>query len=585
MSSFPGPIKCADPFLHESNRETCNCDCFADDNSVLTLFDEKSLQSIKNILDEFRILRGLSTNYKKTAIMRIGNIRTRLPDQLQNLGFAYVDKIKLLGFTITNGDNIANLNFEPVIEKVSNIIKFWERFYLSLSGRITVYKTLLLPQINYIATILMPSNYTITNLSRIMENFVCKGFNIAKDRLYRKPQDGGLGMFNLELFITALQCTWIKRTYICCNDNWKFDLLQAIDFNLEYIYRIQEPSDIGSTLTGILSCFRKFYSCFTKMHHNFKKVCIFENDFFGYGRNLQSKFDGEFFGQEIMANQGEKIKQLKWNDIVNDNLLLGMAELNNMGIAIKHEQHACLVQGWENAKRKFGRNALVQKNISEFLQSFKKGSKKFREILTEGEKHGNVKNLQQCKTYRKLIGCDNILETRLNGMHKMWTFHFLSARTKDFLFKFYNNLLGTNQRVNKFNKTICPSCTFCSLECNLPSPLETFTHIFYDCPSVQKVLNAFFDKFFTICTPTCVEYFSGELTDNESKNWAFQLCMDIFRYNIWLFKLEKKKLVLPLILGEISRTFEYIFKLSIKTKLKFSKCTFLKGNEEEGDGE
>jgi len=158
---------------------------------------------------------------------------------------------------------------------------------------------------------------------------------------------------------------------------------------------------------------------------------------------------------------------------------------------------------------------------------------------------------------------------------------FLSTKTKDFLFKFYNNLLGTNQRVHKFNKTVCPSCTFCSLECNLPSPLETFTHIFYDCPSVQKVFKAFFDKFFTIGAPTREEYFSGEFTDNESKNWAFQLCMDIFRYNIWLFKLEKKKLVLPLILGEISRTFE----LYTKTKLKFSKCTFLKGNKEEEDGE
>ena len=517
--------------------------------------------------------------------MRIGNVQTRLPDQLQNLGFAYVDKIKLLGFIITNGDNIANLNFEPVTEKVSNIIKFWERFYLSLSGRITVYKTLLLPQINYVATILMPSDYTLANLSLIMENFVCKGFNIAKDRLYRKPQDGGLGLFNLKLFITALQCTWIKRTFICCNDNWKFDLLQSIDFNIEYIYRIKEPLDVGSTIIGILSCFRGFYNSFTKIHHNFRKVYIFENDLFGYGRNLQLKFDGEFFGQEIMANLGEKIKQLNWNDIVHENVLLSMVDLNNMGLVITHEQRACLAQGWENAKRKFGRGDLVQKNITEFLQSFKKGSKKFREILTEGEKHGNVKNLQQYKTYKKLIGVDNIPENRLNGMHKMWTVHFLSAKTKDFLFKFYNNLLGTNQRVHKFNKTICPSCTFCSLERNFPAPLETFTHIFYDCPTVQKLLKAFFDTFFNIAAPTSEVYFSGEITDIESKNWSFQLCMDVFRYNIWLFKLEKKKLVLPLILGEINRTFEYIFKLSAKTKLKFTKCNFLKGNEEDVLGE
>jgi hypothetical protein len=52
-----------------------------------------------------------------------------------------------------------------------------------------------------------------------MENFVCKGFIIAKDRLYKNAKEGGLGMFNLEIFITSLQCSWIKRTFNSCNDN------------------------------------------------------------------------------------------------------------------------------------------------------------------------------------------------------------------------------------------------------------------------------------------------------------------------------------------------------------------------------
>jgi hypothetical protein len=220
--SLPGPIKCKDPFLHESNRESGKCDCFADDNSVLTVLEMSSLIELKNVLNKFKTLSGLSTNYEKTAIMRIGNARTVISEDLANIGFEYVEKIKLLGFYITNSDNISNLNFEPVTAKISNIIKFWERFYLSLSGRITVYKNLLLPQINYFASILTPSAYTTATLSTLMENFVCKGFNIAKDRLYRKPEDGGLGMFRLETFITALQCSLVKRIFDCCNDNWKY---------------------------------------------------------------------------------------------------------------------------------------------------------------------------------------------------------------------------------------------------------------------------------------------------------------------------------------------------------------------------
>ena len=71
-------------------------------------------------------------------------------------------------------------NFIPIYQKISSIIRFWDHFYLSLHGKITVYKTLLLPQLNYIGTILMPTDNTIKNLSDLKENFVTQGLNIAK---------------------------------------------------------------------------------------------------------------------------------------------------------------------------------------------------------------------------------------------------------------------------------------------------------------------------------------------------------------------------------------------------------------------
>ena len=60
------------------------------------------------------------------------------------------------------------------------MIRYWNRFYLSLQGKITVYKTLLLLQLNYISTILMPDPKTLSEISTLMENFVTQGFQIAK---------------------------------------------------------------------------------------------------------------------------------------------------------------------------------------------------------------------------------------------------------------------------------------------------------------------------------------------------------------------------------------------------------------------
>jgi len=82
---------------------------------------------------------------------------------------------------------------------------------LSLPGKISIYKTLLIPQINFIASVLTPSTEFLQEVSSVMEKFVTKGLNISKEKLYKSAADGGIGLFNLNAFISALQVSWIKR--------------------------------------------------------------------------------------------------------------------------------------------------------------------------------------------------------------------------------------------------------------------------------------------------------------------------------------------------------------------------------------
>ena len=117
-------------------------------------------------------------NYKKTALMRIGNLDGEINDDIIDLGFTITTSIKLLGYQISNNDDIRDINFSPIKGKIQSIIRFWERFYLSLQGKITVYKTLLLPQLNYVGSILMPKDNWIIEISGIMECFVTQGLSI-----------------------------------------------------------------------------------------------------------------------------------------------------------------------------------------------------------------------------------------------------------------------------------------------------------------------------------------------------------------------------------------------------------------------
>ena len=75
----PGPIIPSAPFKNESKRETDKSDCFAEDNTISTVFELESLKALKNILCEFGQLSGLCTNYEKSALLCIGNTQGDTP--------------------------------------------------------------------------------------------------------------------------------------------------------------------------------------------------------------------------------------------------------------------------------------------------------------------------------------------------------------------------------------------------------------------------------------------------------------------------------------------------------------------------
>jgi hypothetical protein len=97
-------------------------------------------------------------------------------------------------------------------EKIRGKIAFWDRFRLSLPGRISVIKNLLIPLLNYLGCILTPSDAVLDGIQESLDNCAISGHQVSKDRRYLKPADGGLGLFELKSFLTAQKCAWIKRS-------------------------------------------------------------------------------------------------------------------------------------------------------------------------------------------------------------------------------------------------------------------------------------------------------------------------------------------------------------------------------------
>jgi hypothetical protein len=350
----PARIVTPDVFGNEANRETCKNKSFADDANNFTVLTFDSLNHLEQILQNFRILSGLSCNVEKTCVMRIGNLEGEIPENIRNLSFSFVDEMVLLGFTLSNGNNLVDLNFNPVIEKIQNSIQYWERFFLFIPGKITVYKCLLLSQISYKASILMPSKNTVRMLSELMENFVTKGLTFARDRLYRPVQEGGLGLIPLEQYIQGLHCSWFKRAHNCMNDNWKYDLYWAGGGNILSMKKGVLAKEVGTVLTGLIDSFTDFQTKYTQYGNNYEVVPVLNNVNFGYGRNQSIKLDAKFFGMDLMQTHFRVISKLSWKDCTVNGTFVGIRMFNeHTGLPLNREQYYDIKSAYARARKKF----------------------------------------------------------------------------------------------------------------------------------------------------------------------------------------------------------------------------------------
>jgi hypothetical protein len=114
---------------------------FPDNLTAAVKAEYETLKKIKESLIDFGFISGLCTNVEKTTIMRIGNRDSMLDPRIPDLGFAFVDEMKVLGFEIDSKVENLDRNFDNCITKMRKTVGNWSRFRLSLPGRIAIAKS------------------------------------------------------------------------------------------------------------------------------------------------------------------------------------------------------------------------------------------------------------------------------------------------------------------------------------------------------------------------------------------------------------------------------------------------------------
>jgi hypothetical protein len=544
-------------FACEANRETNKNESMADDNTTLALLTTENLGELRRILDEFGNISGLRCNYDKTCILKVGqqpaaNINTH--------GFIFSDVITLLGMEVkrelSNQDEI----FEKIHEKILGIARFWDLFKLSLPGRISIVKTLMLPQLNYLGSILSPSPNLLSSIQDTVDNFAKKNLRVASDRLYLPASHGGLGLIHLQTYLDAQKCSWISRASKKCIDNWRYDL-KKLSPN-EDISKIR-LSDVDKTqhpiIFNLVSAFTKLIENHAKVNGNYKLAYIFENGAFRFGEN-ERLLDKSFFGAGFYTRYKNVIRNLRFCDCFEGQNFKTVEQFAQMGLPLSMNNWLCLRGALNKAKKNYKKPDPVLENKCEpllnFLLKIKRGSKKIREVLTaDAINQSKPVDLLIVESFARITNTTVPDDTVLKTVLGLWNKVYFTNDFREFLFKQRNNTLGIGARVAHFDENVDDRCTFCRILYPAVQTREEFLHLFRTCPITLGLLRNTVRLWrlpITVPGPDPDPVFENLYwygIENEENKMELSIYFDLFRYVLWKFKTRR---VLPRIAEFIS---------------------------------
>jgi hypothetical protein len=544
--------------LKETKRRTS---AFADDTSGAFLRTAENLGKVKDILFDFGQVSGLETNVEKTSLMPIGMLNIPLEQEILDLGFEIVDSFKCLGMTINNRASSLESHFDEKIVKIRQLIGNWSRFNLTLPGRIAISKTMLISQIGYIGCIVTPTQQQLNILQSLIDNYVKSSIVIANDRLYMKPSDGGLGLINLNSYIAALQCSWVKRCTIVINDSWRWTLAVSCNFHLDLLRADNIDKDLFPITHNIAASFSKLQTEFWKLHENFLNAPLVDNFFFlrtapERRQPVRGCVDRNLLGRDFYDRNKDQLRSLRMScmlrggGVVSQELLIRTTGLAFTQATYMHLSTAAAFAFTKYANKSGSNGTSLPLNW--LLQKVKKGSKRFRTIIEKGNYANNdISGLRVVKTFFSIISCPVQENNRLKAMHGCWNWSFLGNKIRMFCFQFFNNSLSIGARLQARYAAggviIDDRCTFCVKSGSLVPGRETFIHLFYDCPYLTLLRSQYISIYLTNCNDDvskklgCI---AGCITVGTAADNFFVLMSSIFfNFTVWQWKL--KKTVIP----------------------------------------
>ena len=459
---------------------------YADDTFLMLDGEESSLRESILVLDNFHACSGLKINLDKTQAIWLGNLKERVYTICDDLNLKWVKKFKLLGINFSvDLKEIIDLNYGEKILEIEKLFNLYRRFNLSIVGKVTVIKTLALPKLVYLFSVLpTPDKQIVNKIDQMILNFLWDGKpKVARSFLEKDINQGGLKLTNLMLFNCALKLTWVKRIVECSGSWQNLFNLKIMAPNAKSCFEL----DIESLQCLSRKMSNNFWKDVLGAWAEYKKKCcehvdprtyyiwdsyyIENNNLVKRSQDFQSK--GINYLNDLISPSGGLFG---YEDFVRTfNLSLNFVDFYSLLHSIPRK--------WkEQLKRKLENNLVYQEELESLLKMHKVCNVTYRHML-----ENNSRQRSHEAKWCQILQCqhDSFPWSDYYSLNFQCT---IDSKMRAFQYKVLLRIIPTNKYLKVCKIVENDSGYFCHSE------VETIEHLFFLCPIVKELWGKLAEK-------------------------------------------------------------------------------------------
>ena len=206
------------------------------DDTTLFVKGVTDAEKAAQLVSDFGDISGLELNMDKCEFMWLGQKK----GCDQNIcGSSPTDRTKILGVWFSAMHNCNRNNFDAVERKIKGTLDQWTQRDLTIKGRITVAKSLVVSQIIYLMAATRIDEKMLATIQSHIMKFVWRGRppKVAKDTMTMLVENGGLKLPNVQIMNKSSRIAWVGRMLQLTDNPFVQVLQQKIRLPLNTIVR------------------------------------------------------------------------------------------------------------------------------------------------------------------------------------------------------------------------------------------------------------------------------------------------------------------------------------------------------------